>query len=112
VLIAARLRSEILQEVTQTSTEQSWKWALEILRKYQSYSSSAKRCVVALELLYERVISSTAAEPPADQTDSPACNEMRGTSPYEGIDIGMLDGLDLMDWQDMSWLNSVPSNLY
>lgn len=30
----------------------------------------------------------------------------------EDIDTVFLDGLDLPDFQDMSWLNSVPSNLY
>lgn len=30
----------------------------------------------------------------------------------EGINASLLDGFDLPDFQDMSWLNSVPSHLY
>ncbi|KAI9932323.1 hypothetical protein MW887_009835 [Aspergillus wentii] len=114
VLIAGRLRSAILAEVTETAIARSWNCALEILRKYQSYSSSARRCVAALEILYERVVSE--GPPLADQ---PANNHAEGTSnaPHdmslgEGMNAILLDGFDLPDFQDMSWLNSVPSNLF
>ncbi|XHG07534.1 hypothetical protein AWENTII_010673 [Aspergillus wentii] len=114
VLIAGRLRSAILAEVTERAIARSWNCALEILRKYQSYSSSARRCVAALEILYERVVSEG---PPL--TDQPANNHPEGTSnaPHdmslgEGMNAILLDGFDLPDFQDMSWLNSVPSNLF
>lgn len=55
VLLAARLRSFITAEITQHSLDQSWTHALEILRRYESCSTSAKRCVAVLEVLFDRV---------------------------------------------------------
>ena len=55
VLLAARLRSFITAEVSQQSIDQSWADALEILRRYESCSTSAKRCVAVLEMLFDRV---------------------------------------------------------
>lgn len=114
VLIAGRLRSPILAEVTEWSIDRSWNHALEVLQKYQRYSKSARRCVVALEILYERVVSE--GLPPMDQplnnppTAAPhALNEIPLGENGNAI---FFDGLDFPDFQDMSWLNSVPSNLY
>jgi hypothetical protein len=55
VLLAARLRSFITAEISQKSIDQSWEHALEVLRRYESCSSSAKRCVAVLEMLFDRV---------------------------------------------------------
>lgn len=115
VLIAGRLCSAILAEVTEDSVTRSWKCALEILRKYESYSTSARRCVAALEILYEQVVSEGLQSP--KQTPGPdfsvnsttALNEM---SFGEGMNAAFLDSFELPDFQDMSWLNSVPSNLF
>jgi len=113
VLTAGRLRSPILAEVPESSITRSWDCALEILRKYQRYSTSARRCVAALEILYERVVSE--GPPPADQG-----NQQTGTATDtsndmplgEGTNTNFFDGFDFPDFQDMSWLDSVPSNLY
>jgi hypothetical protein len=113
VLIAGRLRSPILAEVTEGSITRSWNCALEILRKYQRYSTSARRCVAALEILYERVVSE--GPPPTDQGSQPmgtAASAMNDMPLGEGMNTIFFDGLDFPDFQDMSWLNSVPSNLY
>ncbi|KAG2420492.1 hypothetical protein HFD88_000104 [Aspergillus terreus] len=115
VIIAGRLCPAILEEVTESALTRSWNSALEILRKYQSYSTSARRCVAALEILYERVVS----EGP-QQNEQPTSNQPAGVAPSntndmslgEGMNAILLDGFDLPDFQDMSWLNSVPSNLY
>ncbi|GES66788.1 C6 transcription factor [Aspergillus terreus] len=115
VIIAGRLCPAILEEVTESALTRSWDSALEILRKYQSYSTSARRCVAALEILYERVVS----EGP-QQNEQPTSNQPAGVAPSntndmslgEGMNAILLDGFDLPDFQDMSWLNSVPSNLY
>jgi hypothetical protein len=115
VLIAGRLYSAIVAEVTEESIRQSWNYALEILRKYQSYSTSARRCIAALEILYEQVTSE--GLPPMhhgpsggmDNNPSGVINDM---SFGEGMNASMLDSLEFPDFQDMSWLNSVPSNFF
>lgn len=115
VLIAGRLCPAVLEEVTDVAITRSWNDALEILRKYQSYSTSARRCVAALEILYERVVSEgvPASEQPLHAQPSGATSHgITDLSLGEGTNAILLDGFDLPDFQDMSWLNSVPSNLY
>ncbi|KAL4933264.1 transcription factor domain-containing protein [Aspergillus undulatus] len=111
VIIASRLCPAIMEEVTEFAVTHSWNCALEILRKYQSYSTSARRCVAALEILYERA-ASEGSEKPEAQTSMPMANTMGDLYFGEGMNSGLLDGFDLPDFQDMSWLNSVPSHLY
>ncbi|KAJ5818968.1 hypothetical protein N7474_004559 [Penicillium riverlandense] len=114
VLIAGRLCPAILEEVTEATVTRSWNCALEILRKYQSYSTSARRCVAALEILYERVASE------GSSADSIARGEPINNVPGgfneisfgEGMNAAILENFEFPDFQDMSWLNSVPSNLF
>lgn len=54
VLLAAPLRSFITAEVSQQSIDRSWADALQILRRYESCSTSVKRCVALLEVLFDR----------------------------------------------------------
>lgn len=115
VLIAGRLSPAILAEISEPSITRSWDCALEILRKYQSYSTSARRCVAALEILYEQVVSE--GQPPTDTASgqdlaSSVANTMNEMPFAEGIHAAMMDGFEFPDFQDMSWLNSVPSNLF
>jgi hypothetical protein len=71
--------------------------------------------VAALEILYEQVVSEGLHSP--NQTPRPdfsvnsttAMNEM---SFGEGMNAALLDSFELPDFQDMTWLNSVPSNLF
>src|SRR5699024_4080746 len=115
VLIAGHLRPTILAEVTPAVITRSWNCALEILRKYQSYSRSARRCVAALEILYERVVSEcpTTDQGPVSQPGGGlASNIPNDLSLGEGVNATLFDAFDMGDFQDMSWLNSVPSNLY
>ncbi|PKX93596.1 transcription factor domain-containing protein [Aspergillus novofumigatus IBT 16806] len=113
VLIAGRLRSAILEEVTETAITRSWNCALEILRSYHSYSSSARRCVAALEILYEKVVSEgPPGNEPSTHAQASTFNTTNDMSLGEGMNAILLDGFDIPDFQDMSWLNSVPSNLY
>ncbi|KAJ5970093.1 uncharacterized protein N7479_000011 [Penicillium vulpinum] len=114
VLIAGRLCSAILAEVKEISIVQSWDYALEVLRKYQSYSTSARRCVAALEILYEQVASEgllpISYEPSREiGASASAGNDMAFG---EGINVAILNSFEFPDFQDMSWLNSVPSNLF
>ncbi|CAG7920223.1 unnamed protein product [Penicillium olsonii] len=114
VLIAGRLCSAILAEVSEESITQSWNQALEILTKYQSYSTSARRCTAALEILYEQVASE--GVPPTHH--GPRSDEEERSATFgdmsfgEGMNTSILDSFEFPDFQDMSWLNSVPSNLY
>lgn len=114
VLIAGRLCPAILDEVTEAAITQSWDSALEVLRRYHSHSTSARRCVAALEILYERVVSEGPINDHPTNTfhDGTTSNNLGDQSLGEGINSIFLDGLDLPDFQDMSWLNSVPSNLF
>ncbi|GAQ10251.1 hypothetical protein ALT_7572 [Aspergillus lentulus] len=113
VLIAGRLRSAILEEVTEPAISRSWNCALEILRSYHSYSSSARRCVAALEILYEKVVSEgPPRNEPSTHAQASTFNSTNDMSLGEGMNAILLEGFDMPDFQDMSWLNSVPSNLY
>lgn len=115
VLIAGHLCPLIVSELTEASLTHSWNCALGVLRKYQSYSRSARRCVAALEILYEQVVSE--GQLPIDQNlthDLPPqvpCG-LSDMSFGEGMSAAMMEGLGIPDLQDMSWLNSVPSNLF
>jgi hypothetical protein len=44
-----------MSEIPGEAIEGAWRRALGILRVYQEYSTSAKRCVAALEILYDRL---------------------------------------------------------
>ncbi|KAH2074078.1 hypothetical protein KXW40_001995 [Aspergillus fumigatus] len=113
VLIAGRLRSAIIEEVTETAISRSWNCALEILRSYHSHSSSARRCVAALEILYEKVVSEgPPRNEPLTHAQASTFNTTNDMSLGEGMNAILLDGFNMPDFQDMSWLNSVPSNLY
>jgi hypothetical protein len=114
-LIAGRLSPTILAEISEPSITRSWNCALEILRKYQSHSTSARRCVAALEILYEQVVSE--GQPPADTAfghdlGSNVGHNMNELPFGEGMHAAVMDGFEFPDFQDMSWLNSVPSNLF
>ncbi|KAJ5114253.1 hypothetical protein NUU61_000012 [Penicillium alfredii] len=114
VLIAGRLCSGIIAEVAEAAVTRSWDCALEILRKYQGYSTSARRCVAALEILYEQVMSegSTAGHTPNQETTDHALGALNDISFGEGMNAAIMDNFEFPDFQDMSWLNSVPSNLF
>ncbi|KAF7586738.1 hypothetical protein BBP40_008381 [Aspergillus hancockii] len=115
VLIAGYICPTVLDEVTEAAITRSWNGALEVLRKYQAYSTSARRCVAALEILYERVVSEgpSSHEPSASYlAGGSTSNALNDMSLGEGMNAIFLDGLDWPDFQDMSWLNSVPSSLH
>lgn len=71
--------------------------------------------MAALEILYEQVVSEY--QQPGEQTNSHE-DSQNGPSALndvqfgEGINTAMMDAFELPDFQDMSWLNSVPSNLF
>ncbi|KAJ5100107.1 hypothetical protein N7532_007108 [Penicillium argentinense] len=115
VLIAGRLCPAILSEITESSIARSWNCALEILRKYQSYSTSARRCIAALEILYEQVVSESQDSTGSihlSETPGHCQNTLHDISFGENISTTMMEHFEFPDFQDMSWLNSVPSNLF
>lgn len=72
--------------------------------------------MAALEILYEQVVSED--QQPGEQINIQEKDSQNGPSvlndiPFgEGINTAMMDAFELPDFQDMSWLNSVPSNLF
>lgn len=69
--------------------------------------------MAALEILYEQVVSE--GPPNLDyflNHDTNAQSALNDTSFGEGMNAGMMEGFDFPDFQDMSWLNSVPSSLF
>ena len=125
ILVAARLHNAILTEVTEAGLKRSWDRALKILRKYECYSNSARRCVAALEIHYERVIAEGHHPQAVPETEdgrymyNPSKTPEMAAVPDrptdkslgEGMNAVSLDDFDLADLHDMSWLNSVPSTL-
>jgi hypothetical protein len=55
VLVAARLRSAIVSEVTEVAIARSWQHAIEILNRYEALGASAQRAVATLQILYDKV---------------------------------------------------------
>lgn len=70
--------------------------------------------MAALEILYEQVVSE--GQPPTDTGSHDIVSNIANTlndMPFgEGMHAAMMDGFEFPDFQDMSWLNSVPSNLF
>lgn len=72
--------------------------------------------MAALEILYEQVVSE-GQQPTLDHATNhdvtanvqSALNDM---SFVEGMNTATMEGFEFLDFQDMSWLNSVPSSLF
>ena len=56
VLVAARLKASLLEEVTEQAVSNAWNTAMTILDQYQAFSKLAKRCSTALTLLLNQVL--------------------------------------------------------
>lgn len=70
--------------------------------------------MAALEILYEQVVSE--GQPlvdhlPIHELTGNVSSALNDVSFGEGMNTTMMEGFELLDFQDMSWLNSVPSNL-
>ena len=55
VLVAARLRSAIVSDISEDAIAQSWQHAIEILNRYEAFGASAQRVVATLQILYDKV---------------------------------------------------------
>lgn len=112
------MRASILADVTENSLARSWHLSLEILRKYQDYKPSVRRSLTALQNLWEKVV----AEGPIVRHDNLSQGHPHpslympntfGVNPLgEGLNVSIFDSYNFPDLQDMSWVNSVPGNLY
>lgn len=71
--------------------------------------------MAALEILYHQVVAQ------GEEPNEPANNSHQTQNGHsglndisfgEGMNTEMMEAFELADFQDMSWLNSVPSNLF
>ena len=114
VLLAERLRPAIAVGIAEYSAAVSWKRAIEILKAYARVGESAKRCVVALEILSAKVPwEQTPTESGQDEVSNPAPEHPTPVSNIRFDD--MQHDLDFsginFDLNDIFWLNSMPGNL-
>ena len=55
VLVAARFHSTIKAEVTERAISDAWYSVIKILKRFQSFSKYAKKCVAAVSVLFDQV---------------------------------------------------------
>lgn len=70
---------------------------------------------MALEILYEQVAPNGQAAPgqlASQEVPVQIPSRFIEMTFGEEIDAPLMEGLDSLDFQDMSWLTSVPSNLF
>jgi hypothetical protein len=140
VLQAARLHPVVETSVGDYNIETSWKHAIDVLKRLQQFGSTAQRCVVALEILADKITEAIGPRGRNETGPSPAgglptpapstwTNLSTGQTPapvagpldagdLEGSGIqfpGLGDPFDLaefdFDLSDMSWLTSAPADL-
>ncbi|KAH8700820.1 fungal-specific transcription factor domain-containing protein [Talaromyces proteolyticus] len=120
VMTATRLYPSVATDIDESLLTQSWNCALETLRAYQEYSRSAKRCLVTLEVLHEKVVggiqaqNEEATEPTKSSRLDPwldvnSTQQLRPNDAPEIQDLGDLG--TTFDIMDMAWLDSTPFDL-
>lgn len=131
VLLAARLAPNLLLvEISAQRVQTAWDHALAILQGFQANSTSAQKCVAALQLLYHKLPAiasyqgqtegytahtAAGAERPAhhldqaepgileDTYDHTFFTDMNGDFDMAYDTAGWLEGIDFTDPYDMSW---------
>ncbi|KAI9879911.1 MAG: hypothetical protein M1830_006578 [Pleopsidium flavum] len=118
VLLAARLRPVIEMGASDFTIASSWAHALEILKCFAHFGSSAQRCVAALEILSEKVSAEASSEEVSLNPSTSTWTTAPSTSAPGVPDTSyneFMSGFDsrgiVFDLNDMSWLNSTPGNL-
>lgn len=139
ILIAARLSSAILSEISETAILQSWQNAIAAMEIYEDFGPSITHLIATLRLLseavpqqYSRLREGPGQQPEAlvtipqpqiqaqlwfDSTDptativnEPMQTQTRGQSPQYGE---YLPSFDMnFDLDDLSWLLTNPSDFY
>lgn len=120
-MIAIRLYPSVVDDLDENFLKESWACALRVLRTYQEYSRSAKRCLITLEVLHEKIVGGNPAH------DEVNAAPMRTSRTDRGLDVedptlnfrvsDALDSQDLgdlsaiFDVRDMAWLDSTPFDL-
>lgn len=132
VLIAARLSTAITADVSNKRLTDTLEEAIRLLKMFSRYSKNADRCVAALRILLDnfpwRMDQSSRIQDQHIQSDQsqtvypvdlPSMVSERNSSSateFAAIslpaDLEQLPDLDFaLDWNDLSWLSSVPINL-
>ncbi|EXL89934.1 hypothetical protein FOIG_16783 [Fusarium odoratissimum NRRL 54006] len=117
ILLAAQIKPVIEEGSVAYSRSESWDHAMTILKSYQRYGESARRCMATLKLLSSKIFETTAVQ---------TCNIKSGPESHEnfvnsdsledepqGPEFGMefdVSGF-AFDMNDMSWLDSMAGNL-
>ena len=137
VLLAAQLRPVVtLDAISTAELQRSWNSALKILRHFQSNNVSAKRCVIALSTLYDKIPASQnqalpvqrpATLPDAqpswsspiglgESDDFTAATSKNTIDPTQDQDVAMtfdwLASFDDVDVSDLSWLTTMPHEFF
>ena len=81
VLVAARLRSALVSEISEDAIAQSWQHAIEILNRYEAFGASAQRVVATLQILYDKVPERYLHYRTQPQQDSTAGEDAQNTQP-------------------------------
>lgn len=125
VLLAARLAPAVLLgEISQHEVQQSWSHALDMLSRFQADNVSAKRCVAALMVLYEKLPGgATQAEtldetiaggPQPDETEYPPegllsthweLDEPTGDAFSQSLDQEWMPDFNFTDPYNMTWFH-------
>jgi hypothetical protein len=129
VLIAVRLQPAIISEISDSDIETSWRHALEILRDCQTDSQSAQLYVTALEILHEKLPSTSQqsqtqqlhlrreqlqSQDVVDTVDA----QMQSEQGFQAIDpagypapaerVHVFEEFAFLESVDMSWFNVIP----
>jgi hypothetical protein len=137
ILIAARLHSAISTEIPNTSIMESWRQAIFVLKRYESFGVNVKRLLVALEILFQQVPGRYMRYRQQNHKEEPVCHDQGMLNPNEttGFQIQpSTSALDsnfstqpvfpvapdqlehgynfdfVFDPNDLSWLQSMPFN--
>ena len=119
VMIAIRLYPSVVDDLDENLLKESWACALQVLRTYQEYSRSAKRCLKTLEVLDEKIVGGSSAHevntapiriPRVDRglDVDPTLNSRAGDA-LDSQDLRDLSAI--FDVRDMAWLDLTPFDL-
>lgn len=114
VLIAARICPPLLGEISEAAVSRSWDKAIAVLEALRMQSSSARRCLVTLEVLNEKITLQHPAYAAQPTTSNATSTQSRATATFHqdvSDDVNDTVPLEDINLTDMGWLNSVPFDL-
>ena len=119
-MIAIRLYPSVVDDLDENFLKESWAYALRVLRTYQEYSRSAKRCLITLEVLHEKIVGGSPARDKVNAAPIRMSRTERGLDVDPTLNFRVSDALDsqdlgdvsaIFDVRDMAWLDSTPFDL-